>query len=351
MSADKKFHICLLPRGIGFTAHGQSTILEQAQKQGISIAAGCYSGSCKLCEGKLITGKVDLKSRSGSTVKSAGTITQNSVAGNVSILCCLAYPVSDCTIEVKNVLAPGEYPLIKACCQVAEVRQLNNDVKQVFLRAPAGTKIAYRPGQYLEMVLNDDTRCAFSIANLYSIQNRLIELHIRAVADSDSYDKLEPLLKTGELITVELPKGNCVIPEQASESHLILLAGSTGFAQAKALLEEHFSRNSQQKVTLYWGGRSLDDLYLHDLMTDWQQQYKHFQYIPVLSEPEQTPGWSGRTGLVHQAVLEDIKDFSNVFIVGAGSPGMVYAAFDDFTHAGMAAGQMISDVFAYAPRD
>ncbi|MDX1694606.1 MAG: hypothetical protein R3208_12640 [Ketobacteraceae bacterium] len=166
------------------------------------------------------------------------------------------------------------------------------------------------------------------------------------------------MLGSGEMIHVRLPSGDCTLNHiygdddiRTGTTPLVFLAGSTGFAPVKAMIEYCFQEGLQRPVVLYWGGRTEDDLYQHGLAREWQQKHPNFTYIPVVSEPENSPGWKGRSGFVHKALMEDMLPFdSNTQIIAGGSPGMVHAAYDDFMAAGLAKHQLHSDVFAYAPR-
>ena len=84
-------------------------------------------------------------------------------------------------------------------------------------------------------------------------------------------------------------------------------------------------------MVLYWGGRVKADLYLMNLANQWQQQYSNFKFIPVLSEPSPMDNWMGRTGLVHQAVMQDYPSLAHQQVYACGSPLMVKAAYQDFT--------------------
>ena len=84
-------------------------------------------------------------------------------------------------------------------------------------------------------------------------------------------------------------------------------------------------------MVLYWGVRTKADLYLADLAEQWQQQHANFTFIPVLSDALPEDNWKGRTGFVHEAVLQDFPTLKNHQIYACGAPVMVKAAYQDFT--------------------
>lgn len=249
-------------------------------------------------------------------------------------------------IESQRIPGPCELPLFNAACQVAEITPLSHDVTRVMLQPLAGEPVAYHPGQYLEIILSAKVRCAYSIA-CAPREDGLLELHVRAVP-SENYLELAGKLVVGETLHIEMPKGDVFLKPASASSPVLLLAGSTGFSQAKAVLEQWMALGYPRPLHLYWGGRRREDLYLHDWLTNLAQQHAQLHYVPVLSE--NNAGWQGRTGLVHKAVLVDFESFADLTVLGCGSPPMVYAALDDFIAAGMSAEQLLSDVFAYAPR-
>lgn len=344
------------PKGLTLSVNTDETVLAAAIRQGYTFPYGCDNGACHACEGKLLAGTVRLKS-SGQVISAPDNTNsqrQNENSGQinnqqiVNTLFCLAFPQTDLVIEVKKVLAPNEMPLRKVASQIKSVTPLSRDVKCIKLLLPAGKKIAYLPGQYLELILRKNGKSAFSIANAPG--SREIELHIRYTPDGGSCDEIIDLLKNETILNIELPKGNCILKEENNNT-LIFLAGSTGFAPFKAMLEQAFIDGRKQQMYLYWGGRIVEDIYLHDLAMKWEQKHPNFHYVPVVSEPETQANWHGRTGMVHTAVLEDFKDLSAAIEVYAGgSPGMVYAALDAFKEKGLPEAQMYSDVFTYAPR-
>lgn len=326
------------PQKLTITVPDGQTILQAALQQGLYFPWGCSAGSCRVCSGRLLNGRLQIKQRDG-------TITPESPEAE-AILNCLAYPLSDITIEVPRVQPPGQFPIQTISAQIIDVQPVNADVNIVRLRLPAGRKIRYSAGQYCELILDADTTAAFSIA-CAPRDDRMLELHIRANPDSNSYPKLAPKLVTGELLKMRLGMGDITPFSLNGADKILLLAGSTGFSQIKALIEALIDEKDPRPLHVYWGGRNEADLYLHTWMQQMAQQYPALHYVPVVSDQ---PNWQGRKGLVHKAVLEDIHDFTGWKIVGGGSPGMVYAALDDFMAAGMQADQMVSDVFAYAPR-
>jgi CDP-4-dehydro-6-deoxyglucose reductase, E3 len=233
-------------------------------------------------------------------------------------------------------------------CAIKSIDYYNSDTRRIFLEVPENSEIEFKAGQYLEMVL-PDKKYPFSIASSPDVKGS-IELHVRPTPNSEDSVAIENLLDSGvSHIEIEFPKGDCFV-EQQPENPFILIAASTGVTQMKCIMEFLIPREIKQPVYLYWGVLTDKDLYLHDLFSDWASVHTNFHYTPVISEPDTSPDWTGRTGLVGNAVLEDMSDLSNVTVLISGGPAMVYGTLDSFVERGMPEESMISDIFSYAPR-
>jgi len=237
---------------------------------------------------------------------------------------------------------------------IQKTEHLNHEVIQVFLELPDNSNIPFCSGQYLECHI-DDNISAFSIANA-DTKNNIIELHIRDTPNEETPSTTYHYFLKSKTVKITLPKGNCVYNSNEKKP-VLFICGSTGFAQMKSMLEEAFSKKVNQPLYLYWGAQIAADLYMHELPEMWEQQYQNFKYVPVISNPtDQAPGnkaepWTGRKGFVHHAVMEDFGTLKDIQVYVSGSPGMVYAIYDDFIKHGLNKGCMSADVFDYAPRE
>jgi len=253
-------------------------------------------------------------------------------------------------IEMKTVSNPQLHAKTLVTCHVANTETLSSGVRKVTLHPPADALISFIPGQYLELVLKDNMRYAFSIANT-SKAGALIELYVLLKDKGDDTCALDKAFQKNNQLLIELPMGECVLQQPLSNIPLILLAGGTGISQLKSILEYCIDLQAKRPIYVYWGARKKEDLFLHDLALEWDQTHDNIHYIPVLSDAKTDDTWTGRQGMVHKEILKDFESLANIDVVACGSPAMVYAAYDDFLLQGMAPEKMISDVFAYAPRD
>jgi CDP-4-dehydro-6-deoxyglucose reductase len=100
-------------------------------------------------------------------------------------------------------------------------------------------------------------------------------------------------------------------------------------------------------MALYWGAKTPADLYLADLPDEWQKKHANFKFIPVLSEPKSEHGWQGRTGLVHEAILQDYQELNGYQIYACGSLPMIEAARAPFMAKGLLEEQYFVDAFLF----
>jgi len=216
---------------------------------------------------------------------------------------------------------------------------------RLILRPAHGQHLQRLAGQYLDVLLPDGKRRAFSIANAPH-DGDLIELHIRHVAGGGFTGHVFNDLDADAVLRVEGPLGTFV-PREDSERPLLFVAGGTGFAPVKALVEHFLHLGTRRPIAVYWGARRAEELYLRDLPERWARESANFRFVPVISDPEQAGGLP--TGLVHESVLADHADLSAVDLYMSGPPAMIDAGRRAFVEAGLPEERLYYDSFDYAP--
>jgi CDP-4-dehydro-6-deoxyglucose reductase len=142
-------------------------------------------------------------------------------------------------------------------------------------------------------------------------------------------DHVFKAMKERDILRFEAPFGTFYLRDE-SEKPIVFVASGTGFAPIKAVIESAFKRGVTRPMTLYWGGRRPKDLYLGALAEQWAAQHPNFKYVPVISDALPEDAWTGRTGFVHRAVMEDFPDLSGHQVYACGVPIMVDSARADF---------------------
>jgi len=332
--------VTLQPSGHQFSVADDTTILEAALDAGINLPYGCKNGACGACKGKVLAGEVDLGSAQDSALPAAER------AAGMALFCC-AKPLTDVTLEAREVNAVRDIPVKTLPCRVQKLERVAADVMVVRLKLPTNERMQFLAGQYIEFLLADGKRRAFSLASPPHADD-LLELHIRHVPGGNFTDHVFHKMKEKDILRIEGPLGSFFLREDSAKP-IILVAGGTGFAPLKGLIEHALHIGIQRPMQLYWGAKNRAGLYLNALAEKWAAQ-NGIAYTPVLSEPDAADNWTGRTGLVHEAVLADHPDLSAYQVYACGAPVMCEAALKDFTARGLPREEFFADVFSYAPK-
>ncbi len=311
--------ITLRPSGHVFHAAPGETVLEAALREGYRLPYGCRNGSCGSCKGKVASGMVD----HGKSQDSALPAAERSAG---MALFCQALPLSDLIIECREIGAVKDIPVKTLPCRVQSLELVAPDVMRIRLRLPASERLQFLAGQYIDILLKNGTRRSLSLANPPH-DDGLLELHLRNYGGPFSIHVFTQM-KEKDILRFEGPLGTFYLRED-NDKPAVLLAGGTGFAPIKAIVEHAIHHKIKRPLLLYRGARRAADLYLDELPAAWQREHG-ITYVPVLSDAAPEDVWTGRRGLVHEAVMADLPDLSGHEVYACGAPAMIDAARRDF---------------------
>ena len=312
--------ITIKPSNHAFEAQEDETVLEAALREGFVIAYGCRNGACGTCKGKLLEGLVDYGKYQESTLP-------ESEKAQGYALFCQAKPLTDIVIECREVSAVKDIQVRTLPCHVQKMEKLAPDVMRIHMKLPANERLRFLAGQYIDILMRGGMRRSLSMANAPH-DDAVLELHLRNYGGPFSQYVFNRM-KEKEILRFEGPLGTFFLREDSAKP-IVLVASGTGFAPIKAIVEHALHRGISRPMTLYWGGRRRADIYLDHLPREWQSD-RGIAYVPVLSEAQPEDQWTGRTGFVHRAVMEDFPDLSGYQVYACGAPAMVEAAHKDFT--------------------
>jgi len=312
----------LEPSGHTFTVAPGETLLAAALRQGIGLPYGCRNGACGACKGVLRSGELAYDEYQERALHAS-----EKAAGKA--LTCCTHPLTDIVFEVRELAGAKDLAIRTMPARVERVEKPAEYVAVLFLKLPTGERLQFLAGQYIDILLKNGKRRSFSMANPPH-NDQLIELHVRKSPGGAFSSYVFDEMKERAILRFEGPLGTFYLRNDDSGKPLIFVAGGTGFAPIKAIIEHAFHHGDDRPIVLYWGARSKKDLYMPELPLRWQQEHPHFTYIPVLSDPLPEDAWQGRTGLVHQAVLDDFKDLSGYQVYACGAPGMTDVARETF---------------------
>jgi len=333
-----EYEINTIPCGHRLIARAGETVLEAALRQGVNLPYVCRDGACGVCKGRILKGTVDY----GTYQK--GVLTEAEKTEGKALFCC-AKPLSDLDIECHEVDKLRQFPIKTLPFRVQKMEQAAPDVMLLELLPEGDERMNFVAGQYVAVQLEDGIKRSYSIANPPH-ETEHLQLHIRLVEGGKFTGHVFNGMKEGDVLQVEGPYGNFSLREENNKP-IIFMSGGCGFGAIKGMVEHAFKVGLNRSMTLYWGAKSPADLY-SDLPEKWQQEHDNFKFIPVLSEPKPEYGWQGRTGLVHEAILQDYERLDEYQIYACGSPGMVEASRAPFMARGLPENQYFSDAFTVA---
>lgn len=314
--------VTIQPSGHQFKVPEGETVLKAALAESFNLPYGCRNGGCGSCKGKVLEGQVDYGAYSSAALsdieKDAG----------YALFCC-AKPLTDLVIECREIGTNKDIVVKKLPCRVHKIERAADDVIILHLKLPANERLQFLAGQYLEVILKDAQRRSFSMGNAPH-DDEFVQLHVRYVAGGTFTEHVFKTMKERDILRFEGPFGNFWLRED-SPKPAVFVASGTGFAPIKSILETAFRKGTDRPMVLYWGGRRPKDLYMSALAEQWAREHPNFTYVPVISDALPEDGWSGRTGFVHRAVMEDFADLSGHQVYACGVPIMVDSARADFT--------------------
>ncbi len=337
------YRITLKDTSSSFDCALTEPVLEAAQRAKLFLPYGCKTGACGACRARLISGEVAYD------YEPLG-LSEEEVAEGYTLLC-LARPRSDLVVQVRELPQHDAIHVRNLPARVEHKQQLAPDVMKMVLRLPKGEPFVYLPGQYVDVLLEGHKRRSFSIANAPQapgpFEHPKIELHLRLTPGGTFTRYVFEEMPERAMLRLEGPLGGFYLREDSDRTALFM-AGGTGFAPVKAMLEDLLPRSNGRTVHLFWGARAVRDLYLDSLPRQWQQQYPNFRYTPVLSDALPDDKWTGAKGFVHDTLLREYPRLSEADVYMSGPPPMIQAGKHSFHAAGLPTERLFYDSFDYA---
>ncbi len=335
------FTTTILPSGHTFSVEANETVLEAALKQGFTLPYSCRDGVCGACKGKVMQGEVDYGKYQSSTLSEAEK------SAGIALFCC-AKPKSDLVIECREVSTLKDIPVKLLPTRVHKMEKLADDVMVIYLKLPASERLQFLAGQYVDILQKSGKPRSFSLANAPH-DDELLELHVRNIAGGVFTHHVFSEMKERDIMRIKGPLGTFFLRED-TDKPIIFVASGTGFAPIKAIIQHALHVGIKRPMHFYWGARKLADLYMLDKAKEWEA--RGIKFTPVLSDALPGDNWTGRTGFVHEAVMEDYADLSGYQVYACGAPVVVEAAHRDYTtQRKLPNEEFFSDAFTFMPKD
>jgi CDP-4-dehydro-6-deoxyglucose reductase/terephthalate 1,2-dioxygenase reductase component len=329
--------IAITGSDVAFDCADTESVLDAALRAGIELPYSCRKGVCGNCAGHVAQGEV---------AGLEGASIRNETCLPDQVLFCMCAPRTDLAIAPASWhrVDPSARKRFKA--KVFRNQLAAPDVSVLQLRLPAGQRARFRAGQYLQLALPDGSSRSYSMANAPH-ESDAVTLHVRHVPGG-AFSARVPRLAPGELLDIELPFGAFSLREEQT-GPVVFVAGGTGFAPVKSILDDMLKRRIERPVTLIWAAREADGIYLRPAVARWQRQWPQMRFISALSA-DGAAGADDFAGRADEALLAACPDLRGHEVYCCGSPAMVNAVRDAaLRHRGLEAGDFHSDVFVEGP--
>lgn len=334
-----EFEVTLLGNGKSFRVRQGESVLAAALRQGVMLPYSCKNGTCGSCKGLLISGEVHYPFHPPLAME------REDFAEGYALLC-QAEPIEDLLLQVREIEAVRDIQVRMLPARVVEKTLLTENVVRLRLRLPAAQRLQFLAGQYVDMLLEEGKRRAFSIASCPSLENE-IELHIRHVEGGDFTGHVFAQLQERDILRFEGPLGNFFVRNDKPDRPMIMMGGGTGFAPLKSMIENLLDHGDRRQIHLYWGARTHSELYLDELPRRWAREYDHIHYHRALSEEPGAADDAAFHGLVHEAVVADHPDLAGFDVYMSGPPAMIEAAKKTFALHGLVSDRLFYDSFEF----
>lgn len=335
----KQFQVKNINSGAIFTVNEGESVLTAALRQGVMLPYSCKNGTCGSCKGRLESGEVHYPFHPPLALS-------REEIGEGGALLCQAEPIEDLVIHIREIEAVRDIQVRKMPARVIEKTLLTEDVMRIRIKLPDAQRLQFLAGQYLDILLPDGKRRAFSIASAPHCEDE-IELHIRHVEGGGFTGWVFDELKERDILRIEAPLGTFFIRNDKTERPMILMGGGTGFAPLKSMIEDLLAHHDNRPLHLFWGVRNGAELYMHEQAQQWAEQNEHIRYTSALSEPGSDAPAGSFTGFVHEAVLKQYPDLSAFDIYMSGPPAMIDAGRAAFLEHGAEKRRIYFDSFEF----
>lgn len=342
LSSKKKIAYAAKIVGKGeFNVQPGDNLLKAALDQGYAWPHNCRVGSCGTCRCKLISGKIK-------PLNDFSYVLNREELDDGMILACQTSLRSDVEIEVGLDEAPvaGLVPAKTVSGVIEGCEPLTHDIIALRIKVD-GTMPGYLAGQYADLIVPDaiDKPRSYSFASAPGqLPQNHIDFHIRRVPGGVFTEWLHAKDRRGTALTITGPNGSFWLRE--SPAPMICVAGGSGLAPIKALLEQLGSQKFNRRAVFLFGARTQKDLYCVSEMAGIKSRSNgNFEFVPVLSMEPEDSDWNGLRGLVADFIPKQNIDLRTAHAYLCGPPPMVDAAISKLTEAGVAENRIYYDKF------
>lgn len=315
------------------------TLLMALAEKGFFIPSACGGqGLCGYCKVEMI------ENPAPPTLIEKSRLKQEEIDRGIRLACQLRVD-RDIRIRIPERVLP--FRLYDSTC--SQITDLTSDIKQIrlVLREPASLR--FTPGQYIQLFKPSTPKSpekvfrAYSIASDPELKNR-IDLIIRRAPAGLCTEYIFEQLRVGDAVRFHGPYGRFRL--SGTDAPTLMIAGGSGLAPIQSMLHHLKNTGSRRKTIFFFGVNTLQDLYHLDQMQEFESRLPDFQFVPVVARPEESGHWTGKRGLVTEALSESLQDASGFEAYLCGSPGMIDASIAVLKELGMKEEKIYYDKFS-----
>lgn len=331
------YEITLEPSGKTITVKEGQTLLDAAIRNGIQVAYGCRHGSCSACKCQVLDGEYEVMDR----VSEYSLMSFEREEGFT--LMCSTIAESDLVIEVEE--EESDLPFFAVhdfTAEVLENQPCTADIHMIKLRLSEPETIEYASGQFFEFEIPglEDTR-AYSLANKFK-DDSIVEFHVKRVNEGKGSNYMCDL-QVGEMVTGSGPYGTMQLRDRTKD--LIFVAGGSGMAPIKSLVEELLSKEFDKQAWFFYGARTVKDLYLTEEWKELEEKHPNFHFVPALSNQDDSEEWKGETGFIADVIGRKLDKMTNADAYLCGPPIMIETTCDALYKLGVKGTDIFYDEF------
>ncbi len=253
-----------------------------------------------------------------------------------------------CQIKVQgNIGVRLPESMLGACeyqSRVLAIETLTYDTKLIRFELEDGASLDFKPGQYVQLLVpGTDQFRAYSIASPPSGRS-VFELIIRYVPGGLCTGWIHKALAVGDRVKLTGPFGDFFLRED-SNREIVAIGGGSGMAPMRSIIMHLAERGMPRRTSLFFGARTLRDLFYVDVFRDLEKRFPNFRYIPALSEPQSEDHWTGEVGFITQTAEKHVSPDGHKEAVLCGPPPMIDAAMRVLPRLGIAPEHIYFDKF------
>ena len=250
--------------------------------------------------------------------------------------------------DMKIHINPQIFGIKKWECEVVSNRNVATFIKEFVVKLPEGEHLKFLSGGYIQIDVpaidvnykdidvDEEYRAdwekfgmfdlvmhnpepqfrAYSMAS-YPAEDNIIMLNVRIATPpfdrvNGGFMKVNPgvcssyiySLKPGDKVTISGPYGEFHIKDTKRE--IIFIGGGAGMAPMRShILDLFLTKHTDRKVSYWYGGRSLRELFYIDDFRKIEEENPNFKFNIALSAPLPEDNWTGYVGNIHEVLLEN----------------------------------------------